>query len=232
MHGAFFPVTRFSGSPVLRILCVAAASILAACDPSATNTMQAGNVADVNGAAVAAQGAIDRYAAATPRPRGLPATTTPPPTPGPPPPTLAASVERNAEDAARVVRDYYDALAARRFDRAFRMWDDNGAASGMDARHFADSSARYAGYAAEIGKPGRVEAGAGQRFVEVPVRVTGTLTTTGRPFVLEGVLTLHRTTAVDGATAAQRSWRISEASLRPRPDEAAVVMTPREPDPT
>ncbi|RHW19442.1 hypothetical protein D1610_02275 [Sphingomonas gilva] len=37
-----------------------------------------------------------------------------------------------------------------------------------------------------------------------------------------GPVTLHRSGAIDGATAAQRRWRIRDTALRPLPDGAAA----------
>jgi hypothetical protein len=64
----------------------------------------------------------------------------------------------------------------------------------------------------EVGAPGRVEGAAGSRYVEIPV-VVRARTRAGKAQRFEGTYTLKRT-VVDGATPAQRSWRIASASLR------------------
>lgn len=66
---------------------------------------------------------------------------------------------------------------------------------------------RYARYHAVVGAPGRIDAGAGQRYIEVPVTLTGTLRS-GAAFREKAVVVLHRAGDIDGATAEQKSWRI------------------------
>ena len=86
----------------------------------------------------------------------------------------------------------------------------------MSQEAFAQSFAKYRSFDAEIGSPDRVDAGAGQRYVTIPVTVAGTLRD-GSPFTMAGPVTLHRTGPIDGATERQRSWRIYDSDLRPRP---------------
>ena len=132
------------------------------------------------------------------------------------------AAEPGADAAAQVLRDYFAAIRARRYGDAWRLWGDNGQASGMSQAAFAQSFAKYADYNATIGTPGRIDAGAGQRYVQIPVRVTGKLND-GTPVVLAGPVTLHRTGDIDGATAEQRAWRISDSGLKPRPQTEPVV---------
>lgn len=123
------------------------------------------------------------------------------------------------DDAAPevVAQRYADALAAGRYDEAFALWDEDGAASGMTRQAFAASFARYASYRATVGTPYDADAGAGQRYVTVPLMVTGTLKT-GGPFRLEGPLVLHK--AADGIESDDphaHAWRIRSSELKPRP---------------
>lgn len=195
---------------------------------------QAGNgtIADINAAAEAAQGDIDTYAANTlqsPTPVASPAAPVATRVQPVASPALVAEEDTatdpgSASGAVAAVRHYHALIAAKDFGPAWHLWDDDGRASGMTERQFAGSFARFARYRAEVGAPGPVDAGAGQRYVEVPVRVTGTLTGRGDPFVLAGPFTLHRVADIDGATPDQRQWRISKSGLRPqradRPDTA------------
>lgn len=117
----------------------------------------------------------------------------------------------SAEAAAAVVRDHYALIAARNYAGARRLWEP--AASGApDA--FARDFARYAVYRATVGAPGRIDAGAGQRYVEVPVTVAARRVD-GGDVALAGSVILHRAADIDGATPAQRRWRIRSADLRP-----------------
>ncbi|QWP76447.1 hypothetical protein J5226_23150 [Lysobacter sp. K5869] len=124
----------------------------------------------------------------------------------------AAAGEPTAEDAVAVVRDYYAAINAHRYERAYALWSDGGRASGQDAQQFANGFAQTAGVSVELAPAGRVDAGAGQRHIEVPVSVTATQRDgSQRRFV--GAYTLRRT-MVDGASAEQRAWRIASADIR------------------
>src|SRR3546814_16861222 len=77
---------------------------------------------------------------------------------------------------------------------------------------FADGFADTAQVVATLGEPGRVDPGAGQRYIQIPVGITAT-TSDGSVRRSAGTYTLHRT-VVDGATADQRAWRIASAALR------------------
>lgn len=185
----------------------------------------AGNGAAANAAApaepVPAAGAPTPVTPATTIPPGdgIPGVSAPPP---PAPAPGNAVVEPGADAAARILRDYFAAIGARRYRDAWRLWGDGGRASGMSQAAFAQSFAKYADYRAAIGAPGRIDAGAGQRYIQIPVRVTGKLRD-GTPVSLAGPVTLHRTGDIDGATAEQRAWRISDSGLKPRPAPEPIV---------
>ncbi|WP_245156368.1 hypothetical protein [Agrilutibacter solisilvae] len=120
--------------------------------------------------------------------------------------------EPTPEDAVAVVRDYYAALNGGDFPRAHAMWADEGRASGQSATQFAAGFADATGISVEVMPPGRIDAGAGQRHIEVPVAYTVTLRDGSlRRYV--GAYTLRRT-VVDGASAEQRAWRIGSADIR------------------
>lgn len=154
--------------------------------------------------------------------RFIPGVSAPPPSPVPAPPPAGTVAEPTAEDAARVLRDYFAAIGDRRYGDAWRLWGGGGQASGLSQTAFARSFAEYADYRAAIGAPGRIDAGAGQRYIQIPVRVTGRRRD-GTPISLAGPVTLHRTGDIDGATAEQRAWRISDSSLTPRPASDPIV---------
>ncbi|MDT8759844.1 MliC family protein [Sphingomonas psychrotolerans] len=149
-----------------------------------------------------------------------------PPAPGEPggldndmtPVSEAPFTEGSAQGAANVVQTYYALLEAGKYGQAYRLWEPG--AAGMDGRAFAASFARYSEYHANIGAPGRVDAGAGQRYVTVPVQVYGRLKEGARPFNMRGSVTLHRAGDIDGATPEQRRWRIRSTDIKPRPAEA------------
>ncbi len=107
----------------------------------------------------------------------------------------------SAQGAADVVQRYYALLEEKKPKEALALWE--GEPDAANDVMLAD----YSEYHAQIGAPGEIDAGAGQRFVTVPVVVYGRLKATGKPFNRKLTVTLHRT-EVDGATADQKRWRI------------------------
>ena len=112
-----------------------------------------------------------------------------------------------------MIRDYYAAIAARDYARAYAHWGDGGAASGQSFEQFRAGFAETAAVAADVGAPGRVEGAAGSRYVSVPVEVHAT-TTAGAAQWFRGTYTLRRA-VVPGATEEQRRWHIASADMRP-----------------
>ena len=207
---------------------------LSGCGGSSNPVNNASRV-DINGAAEQAQGDIDTYASSALQTPSEAATSgpLPPPAPAASPrhpsapgkpgglpddrtPVLEAPfTPESAQGAANVVQTYFALIEAGKYRQAWKLWDDGGAASGMSADAFAASFAKYRDYHANIGAPGRIDAGAGQRHVTVPVQVYGQLKEGGKPFALRGDVTLHRTANIDGATPEQKTWHISASSLEP-----------------
>lgn len=129
-----------------------------------------------------------------------------------PPAVDTGAAEPTAADAVAVIRDYYAAVNARDYAGAYRMWSDNGAASGQTNLQFAAGFERTQGVSVEVGAPGRQDAGAGQRTLQVPVSLRATQAD-GSVRRFAGSYVLHRS-VVDGATPDQRAWRIRSADLR------------------
>jgi hypothetical protein len=121
-----------------------------------------------------------------------------------------AAAEPTAEDAAALVRNYYAAIEARDYDRAYLLWADG--ANRQTPEQFAAGFATTAHVAATIDTPGRMEAAAGSRYIEVPVAIESAQQDGSvRRYV--GAYTLRRA-MVDGATPEQRQWRIASADIR------------------
>ena len=117
----------------------------------------------------------------------------------------------SAQGAASVVQTYYALIGEKKYADAYKLWEPE--AVGMTQSVFVAGFDRYTQYNAQIGAPGEVDAGAGQRHVEVPVQLYGRFTT-GKPFHMLGSVTLHRTGDVDGATAEQKRWRIKSTDIK------------------
>jgi hypothetical protein len=182
---------------------------LAACSavPGDDSTAPANTIEGNSGAALApAATPLPAAASAEPAEQGMPPETSVPP------------LDESAEGAAAVARTYYALLGERKYRQAWTLWAGGGRQSGMSAKDFAASFAKYADYRAEIGPPGRIEGAAGSRYVTVPVRAYGHLAEGGRPFNLRGNVTLRRAVA-DGATLLEQRWQIHSTDLKPRPGE-------------
>ncbi|MBS0480457.1 MAG: hypothetical protein JSR79_14310 [Proteobacteria bacterium] len=194
-----------------------------ACSPPAVGNNSA---TDVNGAADRAQGDIDSYAAnntaaaateplnpaAPGRPGGLPDDRTPV--------TEAPFAPDSPQGAANVVQTYYALIGAGKYADAWKLWGDGGKASGQSADAFAASFAGYSEYHANIGAPGREDAGAGQRYITIPVQPYARLKD-GKAVYWTGSVVLHRTADIDGATAEDKAWRIQSIDLKPAPPDKA-----------
>jgi len=131
-------------------------------------------------------------------------------------PGAAAAVDENDPDltpdrAVAVVRAYYDAVTARRYQEAYKMWEADGAASGQSLIEFLNSYAQFRTLQANIGAPGPMGAAAGSRYVEVPVQLQ-TVNRRGTAATYSGTITLRRS-VVDGATAKQRTWQIYASKI-------------------
>jgi len=204
------------------------ALLVAGCGPS---QQPGSNQVDIGNAARAAQAYRN---AATPEQPTAPRTASaskasPTPTPTSASMSQAPFAPDSPEAAADVVQTYFALIEDGHYRDAWLLWDRDGAASGMTAPAFAASFDRYRDYHAEVGAPDRINAGAGQRYVTVPVTIYGTLKS-GEPFAMNGEVTLHRTADIEGASEAQRRWRIHETSLRKRPVSASSPTPSATPD--
>jgi hypothetical protein len=126
--------------------------------------------------------------------------------------TASLPAEPTPDEAARVVRDYYAAINSGDFARAYALWADGGRASGQSATQFAAGFADTTGISIEVMPPGRVDAGAGQRHIEVPIAFTVTQRDGSQHRYIGGYVL--RRSVVDGASTEQRAWRIDSADLR------------------
>jgi hypothetical protein len=123
----------------------------------------------------------------------------------------AAGDEPGVQDAVAVVGDYYAAIEQHDYAHAWSLWSDGGRSSGQTAQQFADGFANTAHVVVQPGAPGRLDAAAGSRYIEVPVTIEAAQRD-GSVRRYAGSYTLRRA-VVDGATAEQRAWRIASANL-------------------
>lgn len=120
---------------------------------------------------------------------------------------MPALPEPGPDAAVAVLRDYYAAINAKDFARAYAAWRN----SPQGPAQFAESFADIAGVSVEIGPPGPIDAGAGQRHIEIPVRLDVTRLD-GRLERHSGRYTLHRSVIEGG----DPQWKIVRTSLSPR----------------
>ena len=120
------------------------------------------------------------------------------------------------KSAEQVLQRFGVFLEQGKFAAARQSWSDGGKASGLTEAEFADAYHKYAELHSEVGAPGEPEGAAGSSYVEVPLRLYGTLKT-GKPFNLVGPVVLRRVNDVPGSSAAQREWHITRSDLKPRP---------------
>jgi len=135
-----------------------------------------------------------------------------PPLPSDPPGPEPLADGPGADEAVAVVRAYYDAINAGSFGRAYALWSDGGNASGQSPQQFADGFDDTREVAVELMAPGRIDAAAGSRYIEIPVALRATRDD-GSIHHYVGAYTLRRA-VVDGASEEQRAWRIAAADIR------------------
>jgi hypothetical protein len=121
------------------------------------------------------------------------------------------SAADNSVGAADVVRHYYEAIQAGKYDAAYALWAESGKASGKTPAGFARGFVQTQRTVASISDSVSVEAAAGSQYATVAVTVDATLRDGSRQHFI-GTYTLRRS-MVDGATPEQRSWRIYSAHL-------------------
>ena len=134
-----------------------------------------------------------------------------------PSPTSQASPSANdeamADPAARLIREYYAAINAGDFRKAYSLWDGDGRASKQTLEQFSSGFASTAGTNVEIGKPTEPEGAAGSQYITVPVKVRANLKD-GTEQRFEGKYVLRRS-MVEGAEH-RGEWRIYSAKIRKR----------------
>lgn len=123
---------------------------------------------------------------------------------------------KSGQGAGQVLQLFGGLLEQRKFADARKLWSDEGKASGQSEAAFIASYDRYTEIHSEVGAPGQMEGAAGSSYVDIPFRLYGKLKD-GKPFNQVGTVTLRRVNDVPGSTEEQRSWRIYQMELQPRP---------------
>lgn len=129
------------------------------------------------------------------------------------PPTAAETSDQTTPAAARqVVVDYYAAIDAGDYAKAYALWSDNGAASGQTFEHFSGGYANTRSVHAVVGDPTDEEGAAGSHYIQVPVQLNA-LQRDGSERRYDGRFTL-RAVMADGAPQEQRRWHLASAEMQ------------------
>jgi hypothetical protein len=145
--------------------------------------------------------------------------------------TAAVSSSSPAESTMRraldVIREYYAAIDARDYARAYAAWAPDGPPGHPSLEEFRRGFAETASVSLALGDPGRLEGAAGSRYLEVPVTVTSTQRD-GRTARFTGSYTL-RQSVVPGASDAARRWHLYAAQLvrSEAPTDTSAGASPR-----
>ena len=131
-----------------------------------------------------------------------------------PPAVKDALVSDTSVTPAQLVRRYYDAIQAGKYDSAYSLWGQSGQASGKSRAAFSAGFAQTAQVRATVSDSVQMEGAAGSQYATVPVVVDAVLRS-GANQHFEGTYILRRA-MVDGATPEQRRWHIYSADLKPR----------------
>jgi len=123
---------------------------------------------------------------------------------------------KSGQGAGQVLQAFGGLLEQRKFGEAYRLWSDNGRASGLSKAQFVAAYDKYAEIQSQVGAPGDSEGAAGSIYVDIPFRLYGRLKS-GDAFNLVGPVTLRRVNDVPGSTEEQRRWHIYKSDLDARP---------------
>jgi hypothetical protein len=119
---------------------------------------------------------------------------------------------QSAAAAAAVIREYYEAINRKDYQRAYHWWGDEGAASGKTYEVFVRGFSGTESVTVDVGSPSRIEGAAGSRYVTVPVAIVA-MAANGATQRFSGTYTLRRS-VVDGTTPEQRVWHIDSTRIK------------------
>ena len=183
-------------------ICVLALSLGVACQVSPTSPVNTTNNSNIT-----ANSTNTATPTRTEQP-GEPTPISPTPTLSPLPPDAAG-----VQAAIDVVHEYYDAINARDYGKAYELWSGKGEASGQTFEEFRDGFAQTASVEIDTsGEPGDLEGAAGSQYVGIPALIKARMKD-GKVenYWAEYVM---RRSMVDGATPEQRQWRIYSAKVK------------------
>ena len=184
---------------------------IAACQSQQTKA-PAENAAPAASAAPETARARGNVAANPPLPAnaGAPTSAATPPAAAPAP----VNADGDVAKALAVLRQYYADLNHHDFAQAYAAWANDGPPGHPTQASFARGYATTDSVLLTVGTPGRVEGAAGSRYVTVPVTLRA-FAHAAAETDYAGTYTLRRA-VVTGASAADRRWHLSSASIEQR----------------
>lgn len=123
--------------------------------------------------------------------------------------------------AQAVIRDYYAAISAGDYRRAYMLWGDSGRRSEQTFEEFRAGFANTGSVDVSVGEPGRIEGAAGSRYITIPVEITDHAKSGGVQR-FGGTYTLRRS-VVDGATELQRRWHLYDSAITARTSDNSAA---------
>ena len=124
----------------------------------------------------------------------------------------STTTTNNAEQAAALLQNYYQAINARDYKRAYANWYNQGQASEQSLAEFSRGYANTKSVVVEITGTGRTEGAAGSSYVMLPVTLTAT-TTSGQTQRFGGTYVLRKINDEVRTPVADRGWRIYSADI-------------------
>jgi len=155
---------------------------------------------------------VEAAAASTPAAVAVPDDTTP-----------GRNIAHSPAEARQVVVDYYAAINARDYRKAYSLWSGEGAASRQSFENFSGGYANTESVEADVGEATGQEGAAGSRYIMVPVELqarqyNGALHSYRGRFALRAVV-------ADGASEQQRRWHLDSAEMQRLTDDAPASGT-------
>lgn len=114
--------------------------------------------------------------------------------------------------ARQTIIDYYAAIDARDYAKAYSLWSNDGAASGQSLEHFSGGYANTRSVKASVGEPIDEEGAAGSRFIQVPVELEA-VQHDGSERRYRGRFIL-RAAMADGASEERQRWHLASAEIQ------------------
>jgi hypothetical protein len=115
----------------------------------------------------------------------------------------------SAQGAATILETYVALIQSRLYPEAYRLWADQGRASGMDVGRFTARWRRAGSLRAQVGAPGPVRGSGGTLYVTVPATLERGVGSRVR--VTQVRVTLKRSNRTRGVDGPDRRWRLWRA---------------------